>query len=39
MTLDYEGYIFQTHDDATGISSSGQLYNPRTDCCAMYLSW
>jgi len=34
MTLDYEGYIFQTHEDATGINSSGQLYNPRTDCCA-----
>ena len=34
MTLDYEGYIFQTHEDETGINSSGQLYNPRTDCCA-----
>ena len=34
MTLDYEGYIFQTHEEATGINSSGQLYNPRTNCCA-----
>ena len=34
MTLDYEGYIFQTHEDATGINSSGQLFNPITNCCA-----
>ena len=34
ITLDYEGYIFQTHDDKVGINITRQLYNPETNCCA-----
>ena len=33
IKLDYEGYIFQTHE-ANTTNLNGQLYNPVTDCCS-----
>jgi len=33
IQLDYEGYIFQTHEAAVTVSD-GQIYNPLTNCCA-----
>ena len=33
MKLDYEGYIFQTHDTEVVQTNTGQLYNPRTQVC------
>jgi len=32
IKLDYEGYIFQTHEANATINETGQLYNPETNC-------
>ena len=32
IALDYEQYLFQTHDEEVGILN-GQLHNPKTNCC------
>jgi len=34
IKLDYEGYIFQTHEEKLHKSITGQLYNPQTNCCS-----